>query len=100
MGWNDNDTGDRPEEDDETEDFTFSRESIVRQWTPLTFAAQWIVVACLKCLAVLDVWCMRWREGCRGVLLLLLLLLFFVEGRLGEVWELCSFESFQVFILF
>ena len=30
------------------------RESIVRQWTPLTFAAQWIVVACLKFLAVLD----------------------------------------------
>ena len=26
----------------------FARESTIQQWTPLMFAAQWIVIACIK----------------------------------------------------
>ena len=33
----------------------------------------------------------------RGVLLSLLLL-FFVGGRLGDVWEICSSECFQILL--
>ena len=35
-------------EEDELE-LTFARESIIQQWTPLMFAAQWIIIACIKC---------------------------------------------------
>ena len=46
--WND---GDQLEDEEDELELTFARESIIQQWTPLMFATQWIVIACIKCLA-------------------------------------------------
>ena len=37
-------------EDEDEVELTFSRESVVQQWTPLLFAMQWIIIACIKIL--------------------------------------------------
>ena len=47
---NDNNGDDGDQDDDEELELTFSRESIVQQWTPLMFVVQWVTMACISSL--------------------------------------------------
>ena len=65
-------------------ELTFARESTIQQWTPLMFAAQWIVIACIKYGNDLD------QLYCRQRMLLIVRRLLLESNRAPENGGQCT----------